>query len=451
MMAVRRKVMLLALLGLAGCDDDGVAPPPVEPGIDLQLRRSMEGWGVVSIGAMPAQPPAQVALGRALFFDKILSGNRDIACATCHDPAAALGDGLSLAVGTGGHGAGAARTLGSGRTFVPRNAPSLLNAGIGLFQMFWDARLTGHAQGPFTADPWIDFPAGLPNLLAAQAMLPVLDRREMRGDAGNRDVFGQPNELALLPDGEPAAIWAAVMARLLAVPQYVAMFQAAFGSTGTPPRFEHAARALAAFQMDAFTTTRSPFDRYLDRDDFALSAAAKRGALLFFGEGRCASCHNGPFLGAQGFANVGAPQLGPGGGREPPRDLGRGEHPDFDAYRFAFRIPPLRNVELTAHYMHSGAYATLEAVVRHYSNVPEALDGYDATQLAPAFRPLYHGDRAALDAMLATLDGRLQPPLEFDDGEVQDLVAFLHSLTDPAARDLSALAPASVPSGLPVR
>jgi cytochrome c peroxidase len=317
--------------------------------------------------------------------------------------------------------------------------------------MFWDARLSGFGPGPFAQDQGPAFPAGLPNLLSAQALLPVLNRREMRGEPGDRDVFGNPNELAQFGDGETTEVWQAIMRRLTAIPEYVAMFGAAFPERPAGQhRFEHAARALATFQMEAFTRTRSPFDRYLDRDDFALTPQQKRGALLFFGEARCGSCHNGPFLGAQSFANVGAPQVGPGGTREPPRDLGRGESPEFDFYRFAFRVAPLRNVELTAPYMHSGAYATLEAVVRHYSDVPTALREYDVSQLAPALRSQYHGDRATIDAVLARLDGRLQTPLELTDGEVSDLVAFLKSLTDPTARDLGSLAPARVPSGLPV-
>ena len=102
----------------------------------MRLRRQLAQWGVIPIGPMPAQPPALVELGRALVFDKILSGNRDISCATCHQPSLALGDGLALAIGTGGTGSGASRTLGPGREFVPRNAPSLLNTGLGLFYVF---------------------------------------------------------------------------------------------------------------------------------------------------------------------------------------------------------------------------------------------------------------------------------------------------------------------------
>lgn len=442
--------MVAGLVALAGCDST-ITPPPEPPALslDAQLRASIGNWGVVPIGTMPSQPPAQVALGRVLFFDKILSGNRDIACATCHQVATSLGDGRSHSVGTGGTGLGPARTLGPGRQFTLRGAPSLLNAGLGLSYIFWDARLSGQ-RGSFSADSGVQIPAGLPNILAAQAMLPVLNRLEMRGDPNDRDVFGNPNELARLADKEPGKIWDGIMARVLAISEYMALFNAAFPGTGQP-RFEDAARALAAFQMETFTRTRSPFDRYLDRNDLALTPEQKRGGILFFGKARCSSCHNGPFLGAQSFANVGAPQIGPGGRREPPLDLGRGEHDASPFYRFAFRVAPLRNVELTAPYFHSGAYPTLAAVVRHYNNVPAALRTYDPSQLAPDVRPLYRGDPATINAVLATLDGRLRQPLELTEAEMGELVAFLKALTDPAARDLESVVPARVPSGLPVR
>ncbi len=101
--------------------------------------------------------------------------------------------------------------------------------------------------------------------------------------------------------------------------------------------------------------------------------------------------------------------------------------------------------------MHNGAYPTLEAVVRHYNDVPKSLREYDVTQLAPALRASYHGDQQTINAILATLDGRLRQPMNLTDDKLSDLVAFLESLTDPTARDLGALVPATVPSGLPVR
>lgn len=431
-MRVRLCALLATVVLLACHSDDSVGPDP-EPTIDQQLRASIGNWGVVPIGEMPPQNPAKVALGKALFFDQILSGNRDVACATCHDPSAALTDGRSLAIGTGGTGGTTSRQLGEGRQFTTRSAPTLLNAGLGFYQMFWDARLTGGFGQFFEGSR--SFGPVLPNLLAAQAMLPVLNRLEMRGQAGDRDIHGEVNELALLGDDQEEEIWQAITERLMAVPAYVAMFNTAF--PGQPPRFEHAAEALAVFQMEKFTFTRTPFDRYLEHDDKALTLQQKRGGLLFFGKALCSTCHNGPFLGANGLANVGAPQIGPGGTRQPPLDLGRGEEEGFEFYQFAFRVAPLRNVELTAPYFHSGAYQTLEAVVRHYNDPEEALRNYDPSQLSPDIQPLYHGNKATVDALLQTVDPRLRQGLKLNDGEIDDLVAFLKGLTDPAARNLA--------------
>lgn len=444
--------LCVALLAVAACDNTIIDPPdPPATQTDAALRQTLARWGTMPIGPMPAQSPARVALGRALFFDKILSGNRDVSCATCHNPAFALADGRSLPVGTGGAGIGPDRTMGTARQFVPRSAPTLLNAGLGLPYMFWDGRLSGFFQAPFTVFPDTVLLTAT-NILAAQATLPVLDRLEMRGEPGDVDVFGNPNELAALDDDDPQAIWRAVMDRLLAIPEYEALLAAAF--PGRPVgllRFQDAAEAIAAFQMEALTATDSPFDRFLDRDDNAMSPQAKDGARLFFGEAQCSGCHSGPFLGGQGFANVGAPQLGPGMAGRPPLDLGRGEFEEFEFYRFAFRIPPLRNVELTAPYMHSGAFPTLEAVVEHYDDVTTSMRGFDISQLAPEYRDSYHGDDASVGQVMETLDFRLRQRQGFTAQEKANLAAFLRSLTDPAAGDLEDLAPASVPSGLPVR
>lgn len=441
----------VAVLALAACVDNNQLISPPEA-IDAQLRQAIsQNYGVVPIAPMPPQDTAQVALGRALFFDKILSGNKDVACATCHLPSQHLEDGLSLAIGTGGVGEGPARTLGPGRQYGPRSVPSLLNDGLGLVYVFADGRVAGFRSGPFETPAGATLPAGLPNILAAQAMFPVLNRQEMRGDSGDVDSTGAVNELAQYGDSQLPQIWQALMRRLLAIPEYVTLFHAAF--PGIPDNglgFQHAATAIAAFELQSFTKTDSPFDHYLARDDAALTAAEKRGGLLFFGKAKCASCHNGPLLGGDGFANTGAPQLGPGIGAAAPLDLGRGAIPADSFYKFAFRITPLRNVELTAPYFHDGVYPTLDAVVRHYNDVPTALRNYDVTQVAPELRAMYHGDAATTSAILSGLDFRLQTPLKLTTAEMGDLVAFLRSLTDPAARNLAALAPAAVPSGLPV-
>ena len=441
------------LVQSAGCGRDreiiGVVPPPPP---DAALRDAMARWGVIPIlPEVPPINPALTRLGRALFFDKILSGNRDVACATCHSPRTSFGDILSLPVGTGGVDIGGHRQPGEGRQHVPRNAPSLVNVGLGAFYLFWDGRLTefGPRLGPASES----VPSGLTNVLVLQAMLPVVNRVEMRGEAGDRDRFGQPNELAMYADDRPDEVRRAVMQRVLAIREYVEMFNGAFpGVPVSTLGYEHVAIAIAAFETDALRRTGSPFDRYLARDNGALSAAAKRGALLFFGDRtQCASCHFGPLLGGTTFANVGAPQVGPGVGSGAPLDLGRGEvFANINAYRFAFRAPPLRNAELTAPYMHSGAYPTLEAVVRHYADVPDAVRNYDVAQLHPSLRSTYRGDATTIAALIETLDFRMRTPLKLTDREQGDLVAFLRSLTDPSVRDMSAIIPTSVPSGLPI-
>jgi cytochrome c peroxidase len=456
---MKRFIFLAATAALIACDsgsDTNLIAPPPAPSLDQQVRQSMSPWGVVPILGLRAPDAALVDLGQALFFDKVLSGNRDVSCATCHSPLMSSGDGLSLAIGTGAV-AGPTRTLGKGKQFTPRNAPSLFNAALGAQYVFWDGRVSVDfgVQGQLRAPAGVLLPAGLSNVLAALAMIPVTNRVEMRGDVGDKDVFGNTNELAQVSDEENQAIWRSVMQRVLGIPGYVQKFAAAYPSVSSSTLgFQHAANAIAAFEASAFTKTNTAFDRYLARDDNALTTEAKRGAILFFGRARCASCHNGPMLGAQQLANAGVPQIGPGAGKQLPLDDGRqndaGVGPP-NVPPFSFRVAPLRNVELSAPYMHDGVYATLEEVVRHYNNVDSALKAFDPSVLSPALRATYHGDARTISLVSSTIDGRLRQPIGLTVAEQGQIVAFLKSLTDPAAKDLSRVIPASVPSGLPVR
>jgi cytochrome c peroxidase len=241
------------------------------------------------------------------------------------------------------------------------------------------------------------------------------------------------------------------MRRLLAIPEYVSMFQAAYPTVAPSELgFQHAANAMAAFETEAFTAVNSPFDRYLRGDDSALGDAEKRGALLFLGRAACGSCHLGPHLTDQQFHSIGVPQVGPGFAPEDPEDRGRERVTGLAGNRYQFRTPPLRNVQLTSPYMHDGAYTTLEAAVRHYLNTDAGLRAYDATQLREDLRTSQVSDASIVDAMAASIDVMVRSPLTLSDAEVGDIVAFLKSLTDPSSRDLSGTVPASVPSGLPV-
>lgn len=455
-----KRLSIALLLAATACDRVSTFDPaPVGPALDGQLRASMEFWGVMPIAQMPAQNPRLVELGQALFFDKELSGNRDISCGTCHDPDNSMIDALTLPVGTGGSGRAADRVLGTGRAFVPRNAPTLLNQGLGFIYTLWDGRVNQEfgPSGTFRVPQGVVLPSGLTNLVAAQAMFPVLSRVEMRGNPNDRDAFGNVNELAAIADTSPAAVWRGVMTRLLAIQDYVAKFNAAYPGVPTSALgFQHAANAIAAFQVQSFTKANSPFDRFLNRETSALTDEQKKGGILFFTKGQCASCHSGALLGGSQFANIGIPQFGPGTGAGAPLDLGRAEHvgqnAGFQTYRFNFRAPALRNVELTAPYMHNGAYRTLESVVRHYTNADSALRNYDVTNLPAALRPTLRNDGATLTDISRGIDFRLRDSrIKLTQEEQQQIVEFLKALTDPAARNLAAVVPASVPSGLSVR
>ena len=444
---------LLAATASAGCERQSIVYESADPPIDVALRKWLKLSGVAPLEAVPAQDPALVDLGRALFYDKILSGNRDVSCATCHDPLLETGDGLALSIGTGATKQGSKRALGSDRHYVPRNAPSLLNEGFGLVNLFWDARVVQEFPGArrFRTPAGAALPTGLETLLAAQAMFPVLNRTEMRGEIGDKDGLGAPNELAPYGDDQLAATWDAIMRRLLAIDDYAAKFRAAYPNVpANLLGFEQAANAIAAYETQAFTYVNTPFDRYVGGQDGALSDEIKQGALVFFTGERCSACHFGPLLGSRTFAATATPQVGPGVGEDAPLDRGMSEQFTGQT-RFIFRVPPLRNVELSAPYMHAGSYATLEAVVRHYADVEKAVRGYDPSQLPADLRSSYHGDAATTSALLAALDTRLRQPFNLSETDQKQLVAFLKSLTDPAARDLTALIPASVPSGLPVR
>jgi cytochrome c peroxidase len=440
-----RAAVVACLLPLLGACGEKYTPTDLDR-LDGQIRPGFRAQGIEPYSPPPPQDPALVDLGRALFFDKILSGNRDASCATCHDPALATTDGKSLAVGTGAVHQGGRRVLGPGRQYVPRNAPSLLNLSE-VPMLMWDGRIRTTAPGVYATPAGSVLPTGLTSLLAAQAMFPVLARTELRGNAGDRDVFGALNELAEYDDSRMQEIWDAVMRRLLSIEGYVAKFAAAYPNIPTDRLgFEHAANAIAAFELEAFSPSDTPFDRYLAGDLAALSPEAKRGANIFV-DRQCQYCHfTKQFAGLRHqIASTGTPQLGPGMGSMAPLDAGT------ESPLFAFRVPPLRNVELTAPYGHAGAYATLEAVVRHYGNPEHALRTYEVQQLDPGLRSAYHGDDATRERLLQSLDGRLVGRAPFTEGEVRLVVAFLRSLTDPSVRNLGHLVPSSVPSGLPVR
>jgi cytochrome c peroxidase len=446
-------IIVIIIAALLWTTRDTLAARLGRGSVDARLRLRLSQSGVTQLDFGPTPDPALVKLGEALFYDKLLSGNRDIACATCHHPALATADSLPLSSGVGGHGLGTARVADPARELVPRNATDLFNRGSPEWTtMFWDGRVNLSAVNGLTSPAGDALPPLLQTALQTQAMFPVTSRAEMRGDLGDYGSNGQLNEIAVVIDSNPGLIWARLMQRLRAVPGYVELFRAAYPDTPVEQLgFEHAAGALAAYEVAAFTFRDSPWDRYLAGDRAALSDTAKRGALLFYSDAGCAQCHSGNLLTDQQFHNIAVPQLGPGKLSAERLDLGRYLETQLDADRFAFRTPPLRNVTLTAPYMHNGAYADLRAAVRHHLNPAGSLTIYDATTLPTSYQTTVSAEPAVVADILKTLDARLAAPPVLTDAQLADLMAFLAALTSPSAADLSGLVPESVPSGLPVQ
>ncbi|MCB9143575.1 MAG: right-handed parallel beta-helix repeat-containing protein [Anaerolineales bacterium] len=352
-------IVLVLLLVVAA-----IMPEPADPPIDManhgagssSVEPSYSGlqraWPASNEPADNPTTPEKAALGKLLFFDPLLSENNNMACATCHHPDLGFGDGQPVASGPDGP--------------LTRNTPTLWNVDY-VQKLFWDGRMD-------SLESQVNFPLTHPN------------------EMGVSDI-------------------AALEAELRANPEYVALFDAAFGGGEQAVTTDNMARALAAFQR-TLLSQNSQFDRYAAGNFDALTPQQRRGLALFrSGATRCFECHGAPTFASDTFRVVGVPSDDPGRAGVTP-----------DGQQGAFKVPTLRNIALTAPYMHNGSLATLEDVVNFYA------DG--------------GGHAFGVDNVDVFVNG-----FDLNDQERSDLVAFLYALTDEWS--LPAL-PEAVPSGLPV-
>lgn len=287
-------------------------------------------------GELPPATPEAIALGRSLFFDPLLSSDRSVSCASCHEPERGFASNRAVSVGVGG------------RTTL-RNAPTLFNRAFAPHHM-WDGRAP---------------------TLAAQALLPIADEREM----------GLGIEAAL--------------ERLNASATYRERFQRAFAG---PADAERLGQALAAF-VSRLTIADSPIDRFRVDNDFAALTNEERSGLWFFeSRGQCWRCHIGPNFTDEDFHNTGV------GVRDSVAEPGRFAHTAVESDRGKFKTPTLRALTLTAPYMHDGSLASLEEVIAFYRRGGNP--------------------NAGLDPALA--------PIEMTDTDAANLLAFLRALSRPA-------------------
>lgn len=356
--------------------------------------------GSVSLGRIDALPKDVVhpqsnpfskekaRLGRLLFYDPILSGEKDVSCASCHHPEFGYAENIELSIGVGGKGLGLNRISSrlSEIPFTKRNSPSVLNTAFNGIE-------SDKPYDPMTAPMFWDLRS---KSLEDQSLHPIRQFEEMRG-----------------PGIEQTDMLNVVVDRLKAIPEYRALFKKAF-KTEDAITDENLAKAIACFER-TLVANNSRFDQYMRGDEKAISVSEKDGLELFMNAG-CARCHNGPMFSDYKVHVIAAPDA------EKINVVDSG----FNG-TFAFRTPSLRNLRFTAPYMHSGKIQTLDNVLTFY----EDLRG----------KPLRtnHVQHEQLDTLAK------QIKLEFRD--ISRIIEFINTLNDP---NYDKEIPRSVPSGLPV-
>lgn len=329
----------------------------------------------------------KIELGRLLFWDPIIGGEKDMACVTCHHPDFAYGDGIDLPIGVRGVGLGPLREEGVGIDRVPRNSPSVLNTA-------YNGLVNGHQN--YIADSAIMFWDGREQSLEEQCKKPPTSRSEMLGDFG-----GGPYALEY------------IIPRLKDYPDYATLFSSAFPDETNPINIKNYGKAIAAFER-TLVTVNSPYDQYLAGNLNALTTNQKNGLLLFYGKAKCSECHSGPMLSDWTFHALGSKEnpikVAQGG-----PDKGHDQRDDFK-----FRTPTLRNVTLTAPYNHNGMYETLEEIMEFY--IAGSSDNPHVTEVSELF-----------------------VPINLTKEESDYVIDFMRSLED---NEFDKTIPESVPSGL---
>ncbi|OCQ18312.1 cytochrome-c peroxidase [Pseudoalteromonas luteoviolacea] len=428
---------------------------------DLTLQQIISDQNLVEtipdVSGLPHISEPIPQLGMKLFFAKSLGGEKTVACASCHHPRLGGADGLSLPIGTNAlepDVVGPLRVV-NGEINIPRNSPTIFNSGLAESSLFWDGRVekvtTTDNQGnevSFISTPDSGF--GQPDekassdLVSTLSRFPVTSVEEMRGSAfpNAQDNESVREHLAARLGNYGSGI------NDLEKNTWLQEFRKAFNSqqsAETLITFDSIAMALGQYQSSV-KLVNTPWHKYLKGDLNALSENQKRGAHLFFtqisdGGAGCVNCHGGSRFSNDRFFNLAFPQFGIGLDNQN-ADVGRFAIDGQQQHMFAFRVPSLLNIELTAPYGHSGAYQSLEEVVAHYVNPENAIETFFANGGAcglAQFKDDPNCDTLNVNAVensqaalaLLQLSPFVAPPLDTE--QQSDLVAFLKSLTDDCA------------------
>lgn len=374
------------------------------------LRSSVLRQAAIDAGLVPASDtwpetePALVDLGKLVFESPLISLGEDMSCATCHRDKFGSADGIPNAVGVGGVGMGNTRAASKGRV-VPRNTlPFWGVGGKGYETFFWDGKVNGH--GPALVSQFGRLaPSSDP--LIVSAMLPSVEIDEMLGD-----VEGLTNEAVHSAE----QIYGVLVDQLSADAKINDAAVAAFNMPADKLSFEDYATSIADFIRFNFAVQDTRFHNFVFEGDH-LTDEEISGGLIFYGKGRCAMCHNGPYFSDFDFHAIPSPSssFGKNGFGV---DYGRFNVTNDPNDRGKFRTPPLYNVSKTSPYGHSGAFYEVSDIILAHSDPLAALD-FDNI-VGPRRQDLYHQMR----------QWSLEPVSEsvLMASEVDALVSFLSTL-----------------------
>lgn len=400
----------------------------------------------------------EAKLGQLLFYDPILSGNKEVACATCHHPSLGTGDGLSLSLGDGGKGLGSKRIVdyeNLPEQRVPRNAQPLFNLGAKQFKtLFHDGRVQVDLSRPSGLRTPLEeeMVEGFSSIISAQTMFPVLSADEMAGHYSENEISEAVRRGTLTGKG---GAWDLISKRVQAIPEYSDFFINTYDhiETAQDIKFTDISNAVAAFMEFEWRSDTSPFDDFL-QGRLNLAISQEKGMELFYGKANCSNCHAGALFTDHQFHATGQPQVGPGKAarfQSHSRDLGRFRVTGNIKDKYAFRTPSLRNVELTGPWGHAGAYNKLEAFLGAHIDPYLALSNYDKSNVT--LTKYDANDWKIMDdasEVKAIADSITINPVIISDDEVTDLLAFLGTLTDIKAQKGRLGIPDTVPSGLEI-
>ena len=371
---------------------------------------------------MPRKETQLYKLGEKIFHDKKISGAGNVSCQSCHSLEGFGGDALPLGLGEGAIGLGSQRHQRNGNV-LKRHSQNIYNVGHpDLRNHFWDGRVAKTLRnGWFTPEPKLnglhpelkEVAETFSSVTAVQAVFPFTSPDEM---------LGKNSRLNRIE------AWDLVLRKIFEGPSwalYKKLFNEAFPDV-KEYNIGHVGNALAEFMRHQFAAVNTPWDLYLRGRKEVLTERMKRGAILFHSKAGCFRCHNRDHFSNFTFHNIGVPQIGPD---DKGQYLVTGSLSDM----YEFRVPALRNVGVTAPYMHSGVFKNLKEVINHYNEPISSLRNFRWNPDHPNYNGPLVLDRDATNNSMKerTLSPMLAKNLDLISTEKDDIVCFLAvALTD---------------------